>query len=195
MLQRVSSILFLIIIFTTLSTHIALADQTKDTSFFSFLKTIVLTYTTTALSEKQILAAHTVAVTQSLLEITPTPQLAPQLSTVSAYILQGVNDYRASVGLSPVQSNAQTCAFAQTRAQEISKSFTHDGFYSRVDSHTIPYTQWAHATENIAEAPDYKEVVTLWKNSPEHAANMRDNTPYVCIMQYGAYYAYEGMRL
>ncbi len=127
---------------------------------------------------------------------TPTPTNTPTTPTsdVSSYLLKGVNDYRASLGLSQVQSSAQTCSFAKTRAQEIATNFNHDGFYNRVNNHTLPYDHWTRAVENIAEAPDYKEVVTLWKNSPGHAANMRDDTPFVCIEQYGNYYAYEGMR-
>lgn len=195
MLQRVSSILFLTIVLITLSSHNVYASQQQNNpSFFSFLETYITTYLAEQETPKQVLAAQTEAVLPS-----PTPTSLPiqqpvQLSEVSAYILNGVNEYRASFGLSPVQASAETCAFAALRAQEITNGFNHNGFYDRVNNHTIPYIQWAHATENIAEAPNYKEIVSLWANSPDHAANMRDNTPYVCIMQSGPYYAYEGMR-
>lgn len=203
MIKRISYILLTILLCFSLSSHTTFAaQQSNDSSFFSFLENSLLTFITNTYN-KQVLAAQTQLVT-----IIPTtlptlfPTLAPtqppiqtvSLSPVSAYILNGVNEYRTSLGLPPVQSSAQTCAFASIRAQEISNGFNHDGFYNRVNNHTIPYTLWEHATENIAQAPNYQEVVTLWKNSPEHAANMRDNTPYVCIEQYGSYYAYEGMR-
>ncbi|HSX09065.1 MAG TPA: CAP domain-containing protein [Candidatus Saccharimonadales bacterium] len=192
MVTRLFSFLFCILLLTTISLTTAYADQQPNPpSFFSFLKEYLLTYTAT--THKQTLAAH---VDPTVLPPTtqPLPQSA-QISDVSAYLLQGVNEYRSSLGLSQVQSSAETCAFAAVRAKEISGGFNHDGFNNRVANHTIPYATWTRATENIAQAPDYKEVVTLWKNSPEHAANMRDNTPYVCIEQYDSYYAYEGMRL
>ncbi len=200
--RRLSYILLSILIFTVSSTKTTSASQQpSEDSFFSFLKNYVIAYTAIESYNKHVLAAQTKAPVseEPLLPLQPIPtqvpiEPAPQLSDVSSYLLNGVNQYRASLGLAPVQASAQTCAFAQIRADEIVNNFNHDGFYNRVNDHMIPYSQWAHATENIAEAPDYKKVVNLWENSPEHAANMRDNTPYVCIMQSGAYYAYEGMR-
>lgn len=201
MIKRISYILLTIFLFFSLSSHPTYAaQQSDDSSFFSILKHSLLTFITNSY-HKQVLADQTTPIPTVLQPTslpTPLPTISivssPSLSIISAYILNGVNEYRASRGLSPVQSSPQTCAFASIRAQEISNGFNHNGFYDRVNNHTIPYTLWSHATENIAQAPDYKEVVTLWKNSPEHAENMRDNTPYVCIEQYGSYYAYEGMR-
>jgi uncharacterized protein YkwD len=203
MLRRLSWILLTILLIFNLSSQptYAAGNQQNNSSFFSYLENSLLVFIN---HNKQVLADQAQAILSPTLiptlipTIQPTQvplQQSPQLSDVSSYILNGVNQYRASLGLSSVVASTETCAFAQTRAQEISNRFTHDGFYSRVNSHTLPYANWSHATENIAEAPDYKEVVDLWKNSPEHAANMRDNTPYVCIEQYGNYYAYEGMRL
>jgi len=201
MKRLLSSLLLCIFFLTTFSPLQTFADQKnhKQTidSFFSFFENYLIAYTSGKTDTNKILAAQTVLPTLTEQPTQPPQQPvqnAPELSDVSSYILQGVNDYRASMGLSPVQSSQETCDFAAIRAQEIANGFNHDGFYNRVNNHTIPYSQWSHATENIAQAPDYKEVVTLWKNSPEHAANMRDNTPYVCIEQYQSYYAYEGMR-
>jgi len=105
-----------------------------------------------------------------------------------------INAYRASQGLSSVQTSDQTCNFASIRAKEISTSFNHDGFNQRISSKTLPYTSWSKVTENIAMTSDYKSVVSMWQNSAGHAANMRAETPYVCVVQNGNYYAYEGMR-
>ncbi len=166
MLRTLSCLTLCLLLLIFISPHLALAKQTQHTaSYFSFLESYLIAFTNIDSYNKRVLAAA-----------------------------KGVNEYRASLGLSPVKSSAETCSFAATRAQEIANGFTHDGFYNRVNNHTIPYASWSHAVENIAQAPDYKKVVTLWKNSPEHAANIRDNTPYVCIMQYDSYYAYEGMR-
>jgi hypothetical protein len=200
MIRTLCCLTFCIYILFSLFPQQAFADQKihkhTNTTFFSFFEDYLIAYNALENYNKHVLAAETQAVPTQTPEL-PLPtviQSDPPLSGVPAYILNGVNEYRASLGLSQVQSSAQTCAFAAVRAQEISNGFNHNGFYDRVNNHTIPYDKWAHATENIAQAPDYKEVVTLWKNSPEHAANMRDNTPYVCIEQYGSYYAYEGMR-
>jgi uncharacterized protein YkwD len=201
--RRLSYILLSIVLFSLFSTHTSAAasSQNQDT-FFSFITNYILAFTDSKNDNNQVLGANTSAKILPTPNPTAPPQVPtippseqnPPLSDVSSYILNGVNAYRASLGLSPVQASTETCAFATIRAQEITSNFSHDAFYARVNNHTIPYSQWAHATENIAEAPDYKEVVTLWKNSPPHAANMRDNTPYVCIVQNGNYFAYEGMR-
>lgn len=119
---------------------------------------------------------------------------APATNDVTAYIMKEINDYRASQGLGSVQTSAETCNFAKTRAQEITMNFNHDGFNQRKENKTLPYTSWSAITENIAMTSNYKDVVTMWKNSSGHAANMRANTPYVCVMQSGNYYAYEGMK-
>ena len=132
--------------------------------------------------------APVITVQQSI----PTPPVIPNHEQ---FFIDQINEYRNSLGLSPVETNEQTCSFAKTRAQEISTDFSHTGFFKRVNTNTLPYTNYALVTENIAEAPDYQNIVTLWKNSPEHAANMRADTPYVCVENYGNYYVYEGLRM
>ena len=143
-------------------------------------------------------------------QLTPTPTKKPTTPTptkgqtptvaqtatndVTGYIMNEINSYRASQGLGSVQTSSETCSFAQTRAQEITTNFNHDGFAQRRDNKTMPYASWSAITENIAMTSNYKDVVTMWKNSSGHAANMRANTPYVCVMQSGNYYAYEGMK-
>jgi len=135
--------------------------------------------------------------------IKPVSSSAPVItSNVKDYIMNGINNYRAQNGLSKVQTDSNTCNFAKIRAKEISTSFNHNGFTSRVNSKTLPYSGYSSVTENIAMHPDYqqavpdgyKQVVPMWINSPSHAANMRADTPYVCVESYGNYYAYEGWR-
>lgn len=183
MKRKLSFFLLCIFLLTFFSHHIASAAPLQnEPSYFSFLKNYLIAFTVIDSYNKQVLALHTKA-------------KSPTVDTsIPAYLLQGVNAYRASLGLSPVQSSTQTCSFAAIRAKEIVSNFSHDGFNNRVNNHSIPYFSWSRVTENLAEAPSFKEVVTLWENSPGHAANMRDNTPYVCIEQYGNYYVYEGMR-
>lgn len=113
---------------------------------------------------------------------------------VTAYIIQEINAYRSSLGLAPVQTNNETCNFAKTRAREISTNFSHDGFNQRQETKTLPYKHWTVITENIAMAYDYKKVEKMWQKSPGHAKNMRADTPYACVMQYGNYFVYVGLK-
>lgn len=124
----------------------------------------------------------------------PTSSTPPPSSSQLSFFMNEINDYRKSFGLTSVSTNDTVCNFAKVRAQEISTNFSHDGFNQRVQSYTLPYTSYSLVTENIAETPNYQDVVTLWKKSPGHAENMRADTPYVCVENYGNYYAYEGLR-
>lgn len=134
---------------------------------------------------------------------TPTPTLAPKPTVApmmqnnsggSNSLLDQINAYRASKGLSAASSDSQTCAFAQTRAGEISSNFTHDGFTNRISSHALPYPSFSTVTENIAETSNAGDVVNMWINSPVHAENMQKDTPFICVAQNGNYFAYEGWK-
>ena len=134
---------------------------------------------------------------------TPSPTInktssIPTTSTITSskqdFIMQKINDFRRSQGKSEVKTDSNTCTFAETRAEEISKNFNHDGFRSRIDSKTLPYSGYSSVTENIAMNSDYTKIVDMWINSSGHAENMRKDTPYVCVESFGNYYAYEGWR-
>lgn len=124
---------------------------------------------------------------------TPSP-LTPSSDEVKSYIMSAINDYRRSQGLSEVKTDPYTCDFAKVRAEEISKSFSHSGFNARVQNKTLPYPSYSTVTENIAMNSDYKKVVSAWINSSGHAANMRANTPNVCVEKFNNFYAYEGWK-
>lgn len=113
---------------------------------------------------------------------------------VTAYIMKEINIYRASLKLKAVQTNDETCDFARIRAQEIVSNLSHDGFNRRAKAGTLPYAHWSVITENIAMTSNYKEVEKMWEASPGHAKNMRADTPYVCVVQHGKYFAYLGMK-
>lgn len=119
---------------------------------------------------------------------------AKVITDVQQYIMNAINDYRKSQGLSSVKTDTYTCDFAKVRAKEIESDFNHDGFKDRINSKTLPYPTYSAVTENLAQTSDYKKVVNLWINSSGHAENMRKDTPYVCVEQNGTYYAYEGWR-
>ncbi len=125
----------------------------------------------------------------------PTKTPAPvNYDSQTNYFINQINNYRHSQGLSPVQPDPYACNFAKIRASEISNAFNHDGFTNRINNKSLPYPSYSLVTENIAMNSNYQDVVNQWINSPGHAANMRANTPYVCVEATGNYYAYEGWK-
>lgn len=132
---------------------------------------------------------------------TPTPTPSTQspsnefaLTSSEQYIMNKINEFRSSQGLGAVKPDNYTCDFARTRAEEISKSFNHDGFRNRIENNSLPYPSYSQVTENIAMTSNYQDVVNMWINSPGHAENMRKDTPFVCVKQHGNYYAYLGWK-
>ncbi len=164
-------------------------------------------------TSQQVLAAKTINITLTPTAIiisnpsptstlTPTPSIGikkarlapnPSFSPLN-YILDEINSYRQTKGLSRVSSNTETCSFAKVRAEEISNSFTHDGFNKRVTDKNLPYPSYQEVTENIAYNTDYTDVVKRWIASPGHEENMRKDTPFICVARSGDYYAFEGWR-
>lgn len=121
------------------------------------------------------------------------PDLVPT-SNIQNFLINAVNEYRTTNGLASVQTDRFTCNFAAIRVREITSNFSHDGFNTRVNNNALPYPSYTLVVENLAQTNNYQEVIDMWINSPTHAANLRQNTPYACIAQNGDYYAYEGRR-
>lgn len=116
------------------------------------------------------------------------------LSSIQIALLDGINQFRTSQGKASVKPDSKTCAFAETRANEITSNFSHAGFDKRVADRSLPYPGYSLVTENLAMTSDYKRVVQMWIDSPGHRDNMLQDTPYVCVAQKGNYYAYEGWK-
>ncbi len=125
---------------------------------------------------------------------TPTPHIQKIGDEKKTTIIAAINAYRTVKGLPSVSPDPYTCNFANLRAKEIAADFSHEGFKKRQTSNTLPYPHYAAITENIAYTKDYTHVVDLWINSPSHALNMERDTPYVCVENFGDYYAYEGWK-
>ncbi len=119
----------------------------------------------------------------------------PTFATDSSRFMVKINQFRQSQGLQPIKPSPITCKFAAIRAREASSEFTHDGFYSRVKNYTLPYPKYRLVTENLAWAPNGKDAVTMWINSPSHAANLLKNTEFACVENFGEYYAFEGLQV
>ncbi len=207
MMKILSLIFITITLFILANPTTVLAQEKRNYSnHILILQQFILSYSTTELYDTKVLGLTTKEKTikptpesrsKTAEQTMPTKQEAPEAPSSSdamTYVIQGINTYRASQGLGAVRTSAETCAFAATRAQEINGSFSHDGFQSRADNKSLPYSSWSGITENIAMTSDYKNVVDMWANSPGHAANMRADTPYVCVRQNGNYFAYEGMK-
>lgn len=81
------------------------------------------------------------------------------------------NDYRRSHGLNALTINSGLCRIAGERAQEISKSFSHDGFEAAIKRSGLDKHSFG---ENIASGPlDAVHFVQWsWDRSPGHKANM-----------------------
>lgn len=126
----------------------------------------------------------------------PTPNNSAPIQNNSPldFIMNAINNYRKSSGLPSVSTDLYTCNFANTRAQEISSNFNHDGFTNRMNSKTLPYPSYSYVTENLAMSSDYKNAVNMWINSSVHVANLRADTPYACVGINGNYYAYESWK-
>lgn len=129
---------------------------------------------------------------------TPIPTIEPSPVYVSKKptydLLQQINNFRTSKGLTPLITNSETCFFANLRSQEIISSFNHDDFRSRIDSKTLPYPSYSTVAENIAMNSDPNQVVPGWINSPGHNENISKDVPFGCVVGNGNYYVFEAWK-
>lgn len=126
---------------------------------------------------------------------TPTSRvLETNLQISNSPLLEKVNEYRRSKGLSDVKEDPYTCALAKKRVEEITSDFSHNGFEKRKADNSFNYPSWTNVTENIARLGSNSNPVEMWINSPTHRENMERDTPYVCIENSGEYYVYEGWK-
>lgn len=126
--------------------------------------------------------------------VSTSSQVSVQIKESPSSLINQINSFRSSMGMSPVSENTETCAFASTRASEIVSNFSHDGFTSRVNSNSLPYPAYSSVAENIAMNSDANQVVPGWINSPGHNENLLKDVPYGCVRNSGNYYAFEAWR-
>lgn len=88
-------------------------------------------------------------------------------AVLSREALTYINQARAEKGRAPIKWASELEGIALERAKEISKNFSHDGFYSR---------NLSDVAENIAQLSPLnnsaKRVVNAWKESPAHYITM-----------------------
>jgi uncharacterized protein YkwD len=206
--KSIKVLAFLLFLFA-FSASATFASTSYYSSFSRFLPSYLLKRLESKLGERPRISwpAETPQMPTTKLLPTAAPTGVPAFPTVTLqptavllgdykkeYIMNAINEYRRSRGLSEVKTDPYTCSFAKERAREISVYFNHDGFSQRVANKSLPYPGYSLITENIAMTSDYKRVVELWINSKGHAENMQKDTPFVCVESYGNYYAYEGWR-
>ena len=155
-------------------------------------RVVVKKITPTPLKIKKVSITPTEAPKPTYVAITVSvaPIQAPQTSD----LLQQINNFRSSKGLSTLTANSETCFFANIRSQEIISSFNHDGFTNRVNSKTLPYPSYSSVAENIAMNSDSNNVVQSWIDSPGHHANLIKDVPYGCVVGNGKYYVFEAWK-
>ena len=131
---------------------------------------------------------------------TPTPSSNPnsvqqtQTSNIGLNLMDQINNFRTSKGLSTLSTDGYTCGFALMRANEIVNGFNHDGFSNRISSNTLPYPSYSSIAENIAMNSDPNQVVSGWINSPGHNENMSKDVAYGCVGRSGDYYVFEAWK-
>jgi len=94
-------------------------------------------------------------------------------------ILENVNQYRASKGLSALTLNNVISAEAEKHSEDMANgrvAFGHDGFSSRIQKISSQLGPAKMSAENVALGNlTAKQVVTNWINSPAHRENMEGN--------------------
>ncbi|MEO6077673.1 MAG: CAP domain-containing protein [Candidatus Andersenbacteria bacterium] len=108
-----------------------------------------------------------------------TPKPSHPNSEVS--VLKLLNIYRSAHQLSPVTISNRTCEFANIRAREAEKEWSHAKFIER-GQNMKELGEWS---ENLAQ--DYytaSEVMEAWKESPKHNKILLGSMVYACIERY-----------
>ncbi|MBN1169013.1 CAP domain-containing protein [Candidatus Woesebacteria bacterium] len=118
------------------------------------------------------------------IEVLETPNNATAL-------MNKINWYRSQNGLSDFSYNEVVCNFASLRANELQSEFSHTGFRSKIDNNTLPYSDYSHIAENIADTSSPNKAFELWRNSSGHNANMLTSATYGCIGNTGRLYTLE----
>jgi uncharacterized protein YkwD len=138
---------------------------------------------------------------------TPTPNSQPQPTSASVRIIptsssvsrqalqDATNDYRKQAGKSSLSERDDLCALAETRAREISQSFDHSGFRSRIDSGELKVLNYKAVAENIWHgAGDATRIVKDWSESTGHNKNLLEDWQWGCGAHVDGYAAYLYLR-
>ena len=123
-------------------------------------------------------------------------RIIPTSSGVSRQSLQdATNAYRAAAGKNALSLRDDLCELAGTRAREISSSFDHGGFRSRVDSGELKALNYKGVAENIWHGSgDAARIVKDWSDSSGHNKNLLEDWQWGCGAHVDGYAAYLYLR-
>lgn len=97
-------------------------------------------------------------------------------ASITRQILEYVNDFRRSRGLSALQANSYISSIALGHSKDMltgKSPFGHDGFRQRIDRIRERLGKLHVAAENVASGPmGAREVVDGWLHSPGHRLNI-----------------------
>lgn len=117
--------------------------------------------------------------------MTPLSTQALENNTVldSEKIFNLVNQYRVSLGLSPLEKDDKVCELAETRSRELvgelSSGTLHSGLYNR----NLPY--WIF--ENAKVGSNEEDAVAWWISSPIHRQSIVGDYKFSCVKCTGTY--------
>jgi uncharacterized protein YkwD len=108
---------------------------------------------------------------------------------INSALVQGVvhqtNQFRKSQGLNDLIMRDDLNKIAQHHSEDMASGrvpFGHAGFYKRDALAKRDIKQLSSFAENVALGPtSAKQVVDLWKNSPEHRQNLLGRFKYIGI--------------
>lgn len=127
---------------------------------------------------------------------TPTPTIAPTTQPtqvaqtgsntsnggLNAEVLFSMsNNYRASKGLAPFQTDARVCSLAAARAPQIAAEIAGGYMHAGMNSHNFPY----RFTENIVTMRTEAEAFNFWLNDGRvdqiHRVQIEANNTHSCV--------------
>lgn len=99
----------------------------------------------------------------------PSPTSSPTAST----LLNEINTFRASHGLSPLSSTPSLCQVASQRANQASLDFSHQQFYDLLNQGAFNHLNFNLLGENLYQGPaDDSAIVLSWSQSDPHLTNL-----------------------
>lgn len=107
------------------------------------------------------------------------------INTMSADIINGVNDYRKRKGLSPLRLLPVATTEAARHSSNMATrkvSFSHAGFQQRAVAIANELHGTSSTGENIAFGKmTWQQVIDAWLKSPDHRANIEGNFTYTGV--------------
>lgn len=113
---------------------------------------------------------------------TPVTPLTVQTEPVavnldSDKIFDLINQYRATLGLTPFERENSICELAQVRSIELASELANGSIHSGLYNRNLPYWIWENAKVGSSE----EETVSWWIGSPIHRESILGDYKFSCI--------------